>query len=248
LQAAAEWLPDSAQTAMIVDEGDIRSADAGTCLTNMPFPSHVIDLEGSDLREAQVGALHAVAAHFSWSDDSAQIVLPTGVGKTVVATLLPYLLRTEQKVLVVAPARIVRDQLIHEFKTLETGKAVGALPADTPPPSVYPAIHRMTDDDWAGTASFDVIIGTPHVLSSANPGVAPLDPKKFGLVIFDEAHHLPAPTWTSLYGDLDGIKRVLLTATLSVETGGVSRANSRSLTRCAERSRRARIDQCGSLL
>jgi superfamily II DNA or RNA helicase len=177
----------------------------------MLFDNQAIDLATSDLREAQLGALHAVAAHFAWSDESAQVVLPTGVGKTVVATLLPFLLRTKKKVLVVAPARIVRDQLIHEFETLKTAKSLRALPDDVPAPTVYPARRRMAE--WAVADDFDVIVGTPHVLSSGNPGVAPLDPSSFGLAIFDEAHHLPAPTWSSLYGDLSGIKRILLTAT-----------------------------------
>jgi superfamily II DNA or RNA helicase len=62
-------------------------------------------------------------------------VLPTGVGKTLVAVLAPYLLEA-RRVLVVTPARIVRDQVAHEFSTLGQATATGALGDTTPRPAV----------------------------------------------------------------------------------------------------------------
>lgn len=38
-----------------------------------------------------------------------------------------------------------------------------------------------------------VVVGTTQVLSHAYEGVAPIPVGLFDLVIFDEAHHLPAP-------------------------------------------------------
>jgi len=78
----------------------------------MAFPANSLTLTASNLREAQRGALHAIAAHRSASDEPAQIVLPTGVGKTLIAVLAPYVLEAE-RVLVVTPARIVRDQVAY---------------------------------------------------------------------------------------------------------------------------------------
>jgi superfamily II DNA or RNA helicase len=176
----------------------------------MPFSNAELNLKAADLREAQRGALHAAAAHFSWSDEAAQIVLPTGVGKTLVASLLPYLLGAD-RVLVVTPARIVKDQVAYEFATQTVAKAIGALPVHMQAPSVSRADKRCSDWDFA--AGYDVVVGTPQVLSHAYDGVAEIPAGLFDLVIFDEAHHLPAPTWDTLHHHLADVRTVLLTAT-----------------------------------
>lgn len=72
----------------------------------------VVGPEG--LREAQLGALMALAAHSTVSEEPAQLVLPTGVGKTAVAALAPYLLLAE-RVLVVVPGKLIRSQWRQPF-------------------------------------------------------------------------------------------------------------------------------------
>lgn len=178
----------------------------------MPFPTDALTLSGASLREAQLGALHAVAAHRSVSDEPAQIVLPTGVGKTLVAVLAPYVVAAD-RVLVVTPARIVRDQVAHEFHQLGQGIASRALRHDTPKPAVLRADHRCTTETWDEARSKDIVVGTPFVLSHGNERVEPAPPDLFDLVIFDEAHHLPATTWTVLHEHLKHVASVLLTAT-----------------------------------
>ncbi len=178
----------------------------------MGFRNAVANLSSSDLRDAQRGALHAVAAHRACSDAPAQLVLPTGVGKTLIATLLPYVIKAE-RVLVVTPARIIRDQVAHSFKTLDTAKKFNVLASETPPPVTVRADHRCTADFWASCESTDVVVGTPQVLSHGYSGVTEIPEGLFDLVIFDEAHHLPAPTWSTLHAHLAKIPTVLLTAT-----------------------------------
>lgn len=56
---------------------------------------------GGGLREAQFGALAGLVAHSTVSGEPAQIVLPTGVGKTAVATLVPYVLQAGRALVVV---------------------------------------------------------------------------------------------------------------------------------------------------
>lgn len=143
----------------------------------MPFSNADLSLDAENLREAQRGALHAVAAHVAWSDTPAQVVLPTGVGKTV-ACLLPYLLGAN-RVLVVTPARIVKDQVAHEFATQTVAKAVGALPAEVEPPPVLRADRRRTN--WEAAALCDAVVGTPQVLSHAYEGVAEIPAGLFDL-------------------------------------------------------------------
>jgi superfamily II DNA or RNA helicase len=158
------------------------------------------------------GALYAIAAHRSTSDEPAQVVLPTGVGKTLVAVLAPYLLEA-RRLLVVTPARIVRDQVAHEFSTLGQATATGALGDTTPRPAVLRVDHRCTTETWERCRERDVVVGTPMVLSHGNQGVDPVPLDLFDLVIFDEAHHLPATTWTTLHQRLEHVPSVLLTAT-----------------------------------
>jgi superfamily II DNA or RNA helicase len=176
------------------------------------FSPEAVDLNAPGLREAQRGALHAVAAHRAASSAPAQVVLPTGVGKTLIATLLPYVLGAKQ-VLVVTPARIVRDQVAHSFKTLTVAKEVGALDKEIESPSLVRADHRCDSEFWQAHQDSQVVVGNPMVLSHGYAGVEPIPEGRFDLVIFDEAHHLPAPTWTILHEHLSTVSSVLLTAT-----------------------------------
>jgi superfamily II DNA or RNA helicase len=178
----------------------------------MAFRSDLVDLAASGLREAQRGALHAVAAHDASSDEPGQVVLPTGVGKTPVATLLPYVLGCS-RVLVVTPARIIRDQVAHQFATMQVAREVGAISTEAKRPSMMRADHRCDAATWEAAREHDVVVGTTQVLSHAYDGVAPIPDGLFDLVVFDEAHHLPAPTWSTLHVHLKGVKSVLLTGT-----------------------------------
>ena len=73
--------------------------------------------QANGLRVAQLGALWGVASRFTIGTGPFQVVLPTGSGKTAVMTALPFAVPTT-RVLVVAPSRLVRDQVVDEFRTL----------------------------------------------------------------------------------------------------------------------------------
>ena len=57
-----------------------------------------------------------------------------------------------------------------------------------------------------------MVVGTPNVLSDGYPNVQRIPEGVFDLVIFDEAHHLPARVWTAIL-EVVGAPAVLLTAT-----------------------------------
>jgi len=169
----------------------------------------VVGSEG--LREAQLGALMALAAHATVSEEPGQLVLPTGVGKTTVAALAPYVLQAE-RVLVVVPGKLIRSQVAAAFRDPARAVAAGALPEMATPPTVAVANRRASHDDWERWRDVDVVIGTPSVLSPAYDAVAQMPRDVFDLVVFDEAHHLPASTWSAMLAASDG-RAVLLTAT-----------------------------------
>lgn len=69
------------------------------------------------LRLPQVGAVHAVQAHWAIDSSPATVVLPTGVGKT--ETMLSVLVAEKcRRVLVIVPTDVLRTQLANKFLTL----------------------------------------------------------------------------------------------------------------------------------
>src|SRR5919206_1202278 len=162
-------------------------------------------------RPAQRGALLALSGHFQTAEEPAQAVVPTGVGKTAVICGLPFLVPAA-RVLVVVPTRLLRDQIHDEFENLGILRRVGAVAFDENP-KVARVDHRLAaEEDWAKLEEVDVAIGTPQVLSADYEGVWEPPSGLFDLLIFDEAHHLPAKTWTGLLRQHDQ-PAALLTAT-----------------------------------
>jgi len=77
------------------------------------------------LRNPQLGALHAIHAHWSVTDATATIVMPTGTDKTEV--MLSILVsRLCPRLLVVAPTDALRAQLAEKFATLGVLKFPGS--------------------------------------------------------------------------------------------------------------------------
>lgn len=66
--------------------------------------------ETKGLRKAQIGAIHAIASHFTLKTDPALVVMPTGSGKTAVLMVAAYLLEAN-RVLIVTPSRLVRNSI-----------------------------------------------------------------------------------------------------------------------------------------
>jgi DEAD/DEAH box helicase len=140
---------------------------------------------GERLRPAQVGAAFNLVGHFTVSAEPGQVVMPTGSGKTAVMALIPYLAPT-RRALVVAPSRLVRDQIAEEFRALARLQATGAAPSGMPPPRVEVVRHRLaTLDDWSQLGDADVVVGTPMCLSPALEGVAVPPHDLFDLVLLD---------------------------------------------------------------
>ncbi len=164
-------------------------------------------------RPPQMGALHAVAAHFTQRRDPAIVTMPTGSGKTAVLAATPFVLRAE-RALVLTPSRLVREQIIAHFQTLDDLKSTRALAASIAPPRVWSAAGKMTRlQDWEALRAYDVVVGIPNSLSPAIEGIVqpPLD--LFDVVLVDEAHHSASRTWNHLLTHLSPARRVLFTAT-----------------------------------
>jgi len=62
--------------------------------SSLSYP--IVTDESPGLRNAQLGGIHAVSAHFTIRKEPALVVLPTGAGKTAVLMMLPFVRRRER--------------------------------------------------------------------------------------------------------------------------------------------------------
>jgi superfamily II DNA or RNA helicase len=147
------------------------------------------------LRTPQVGALHALLAHWTVADDTANVVMPTGTGKTetmiaalVAEGLLP--------LLVVVPSRALRWQLSRKFLTLGVLPSVGVLPADTPLPTVATIDGAISAEQLPSLLACDVLVTTMAGIIRADATVRAAVAEAVSHLFIDEAHHVPARTWS----------------------------------------------------
>lgn len=185
---------------------------------NLQYPNAQIGtgLEHIGLRNAQIGAIHAIASHATLGNNaSAVIVMPTGSGKTAVLMMAPYVLQ-KNKVLVVTPSAMVRGQIYDDYKDLKTLKELGVFNKNIPNPIVFEALHEypaeenLQKDYDKSIMDSDVVIATHQVaatISEAKISCA------FDYIMIDEAHHVPAPTWQRILINMNHANSVLVTAT-----------------------------------
>lgn len=175
---------------------------------NINYP---IGDDSPGLRNSQLGAIHSISSFFTLNKTKpALIVMPTGSGKTAVLTMVPFVLKSE-KVLVVTPAKMVRQQISEEFLLLKTLEKAEVLKDEISKPLVYEMEHKFENENSESIRKADVVVATPIcALSLANNAQFK---KLFDLTLIDEAHHVPAKTWTEILLNMAHSKKVLFTAT-----------------------------------
>jgi superfamily II DNA or RNA helicase len=188
-----------------------------------PNDDGTVDLGKEGLRPPQIGALHAIGAHWSLSEQAATIVMPTGTGKTetMLSTLAAHDLAS---ILVVVPTDALRSQTARKFLTFGLLRKLGALLPEAANPIVGIVRKRpktvedleifercnvviatmaalkkgKSDDDQATDEDLDED-ETDEAVTDADDG-APDDiaveiAKRVDLLVVDEAHHIPAAGW-----------------------------------------------------
>jgi len=121
------------------------------------------------LRPPQIGALHSVLAHWSISDKPALVVMPTGTGKT--ETMLCLLIANQcNKTLVIVPSDSLRTQISKKYIRLGILKQFGIVSKQ----ALYPKVSVLknsidTMEDTEKILDANVIVSTPHILTSLNP-------------------------------------------------------------------------------
>lgn len=166
------------------------------------------------LRPPQLGALHAIGAHWSLERTPATIVMPTGTGKTetMLAALAAY---AREPILVVVPWDALREQTANKFITFGLLRAIGVLPTDVPNPVVGIMKKRpKTQADLFMFEHCNVVVATIGSIGAGLPAalLAGLASRCKALIL-DEAHHVPATSWTHLKDAFRGVPTLQFTAT-----------------------------------
>jgi len=168
------------------------------------------------LRPPQIGALHSIQAHWSTSNKTALIVMPTGTGKT--ETMLCLTLAEQcSGLLVIVPSDSLRTQISEKFQTLGILKDPKFQVASYK--SLNPKVCTLTTGlkslkDAEEIFNSNVIVSTPQLVKNILIGDDKIRNAFLSwcnYLVVDEAHHSQATTWKYIKEDLEAVgKKVLL--------------------------------------
>jgi superfamily II DNA or RNA helicase len=166
------------------------------------------------LYKNQIGAIGAALAHFSTRNEPGLITMPTGTGKTAVMVVLSYAMNA-QKILVVTPSQLVREQIVENFRAPKLLVDKGIIPGGRKLPKVYELVNIVDDKkEWAKILKYyDVIVAIPGTLNRLENLSETVGKSAFDLVFVDEAHHSRASSWVNILEAFSSARQVLLTAT-----------------------------------
>lgn len=180
------------------------------------FGTQEITINQQKLRVPQYEAYGRIREYYenSQTEREVGIILPVGCGKSGLITLTPFAVKSK-RALVVAPNVKISGQLAADFD-MSNPKVFylkcGALSeTDDFPESVE---IRGTSVNMTDLENADVVITNIQQLQgNENRWLSALDNNFFDLIIFDEAHHNVANSWTELRNKFSNAKIINLSAT-----------------------------------
>lgn len=205
-----------------LDEGNRLKVEAHASWRNgINYVSELEALEGyaarPGLRPPQIGALHAIAAHWSLRTDPAIIVMPTGTGKTEVMLAITVESRGD-RILVIVPTDALRQQTADKFREYGLLRRLGIV-ADVKNPVVGVLTGKPTAAQFDVIRTCNVVITTMASVSRSSDEEQKSFATLFSEVFFDEAHHAQATTWNKFSGYCGHARVLLFTATPFREDG-----------------------------
>ena len=164
----------------------------------------------------QIEALCAIENHFddNTKPNIALVVLPTGCGKTGITILAPYLLNAS-RVLVITPSLKISQQIYEEFCgedmfLLKRGIIKAEHILRFRPSGSYITDSSEIEDNLSHPL---MVVNAYKIGGQSKVKIADIPKDRFDLVIVDEAHHYPAPTWKDLVDHFPNSRCLFLTAT-----------------------------------
>ena len=150
------------------------------------------------LRAPQIGALHALLAHWTMTTEPATIVMPTGTGKT--ETMLGMLIAAQPSCLVViVPTDALREQMAAKFRNLGLLARLGVIDESVQLPIVGVIKRRFADAAQAlgFLSACNVVITTMAIAGQSSTEIQAAFATAASHLVIDEAHHISAQTWSS---------------------------------------------------
>ncbi|KAB8042431.1 DEAD/DEAH box helicase [Janthinobacterium aquaticum] len=170
--------------------------------------------EQRGLRRPQLGALYTLLAHLTSSsrEGPVTVVMPTGTGKTdTIAALL--LAGPFPRTFVIVPSDALREQISGSLAMLKNLRAMAAICAEVKAPIIRKIDTRMTVDQIKTLNEANVIIATPQALQNFSEVELEALASFCSHLIFDEAHHVAAHTWSKVRAAFDAKPCIQFTAT-----------------------------------
>ena len=147
----------------------------------------------------------------SQSSNIALVVLPTGCGKTGVAVLASYALNAT-RVLVITPSIIISKQIDLAYRNFLIERGV-ISPKDVQRAVPTTSFIKKSSEIKEGMKSTVMVVNAHKIGGQSSVSIEKIPDDGYDLVIVDEAHHYPAPTWKLLVDHFKNSKRLFLTAT-----------------------------------
>ncbi|ALR11736.1 hypothetical protein MYCSP_09985 [Mycobacteroides saopaulense] len=167
------------------------------------------------LRRPQIAALHSIVGYQSSGlTDPALVIMPTGTGKT--ETMLAWMVAARpEKLLVVVPTTALRNQIAEKFETLGILQRERIVAHTALRPCVGRLEHGFSDpDDARGfLAASNVVVATPNSILACDAESKSILLDSCTHLVVDEAHHAPAPMWSSVIRAFADRPVLLFTAT-----------------------------------
>jgi superfamily II DNA or RNA helicase len=178
------------------------------------FGFQVADSTRLGLRPPQAGALHALLAHWTVSEEVATIVMPTGTGKTE-TMIAAFVSERLVPLLVVVPSRILRTQLAEKFLRLGVLPDSGVVPEGVSLPIVCTLEGSIGDLNEAQELlqGCHVLVATMQGLSHSSEEIRVELANQASCLFIDEAHHVGARTWNEFRDRFSARRVVQFTAT-----------------------------------
>jgi superfamily II DNA or RNA helicase len=218
----AEWIahPKTCGSAARTLSADFETV-LGSWTGAFSYVQEDLDKRVPGLRPPQLGAIHAIHAHWTTSTEPATVVMPTGTGKT--ETMIGLLVAVPcSRLLVIVPTDTLRQQATEKFLTLGILPSLtGVLSRQTDCPIVGTLLRRPTTysqvDDFFGKCH--VIVTTSHIAGQCGSDIQSRIALQCQFLFIDEAHHAEAPTWLAFRDHFKTRKIVQFTATPFREDG-----------------------------
>jgi superfamily II DNA or RNA helicase len=147
----------------------------------------------------------------------ALVVLPTGCGKTGVAVLAAYALNAT-RVLVITPSVKISKQIHEAFCGSQARRCFLEERGICPSAYVIQVVPRgecITDSAKIRQNYVDsfMVVNAHKIGGLSSVKIEDIPSDGYDLVIVDEAHHYPAPTWKTLVDHFYQSRRLFITAT-----------------------------------